>query len=103
MAAAGIQPPYQGKKVTLDTDCLIRLGIFVKGGGAAVGAVAGKYGPGVLANGLSAAGFPLAGSYAGAAATTAAEISSGPLGITASILMALGYLEKECSCNAGKK
>ena len=103
MQAAGIQPPYEQKTMTLDVECMAKLGITVKGSGAVAGAYAGKYGPGLVARGLSAAGGPTAGAYAGAAGTTLAEISSGPIGITASILGAVGYLAKECECKAGQK
>lgn len=92
--------------------CLINLPMFVtfehakvadklrwhKGSAAAGGTALGKYGPGILAEGVSAAGAPVAASYLGAGATTLAEISSGPLGIGASIIGAISFLTSECEC-----
>lgn len=98
MNAAGMQGPYRGYTKTYDTVCLAKLGIFVKGSAAAGGTALGKYGPGILAEGVSAAGAPVAASYLGAGATTLAEISSGPLGIGASIIGAISFLTSECEC-----
>ena len=98
MNAAGMQGPYRGYTKSYDTVCLAKLGIFVKGGAAAGGTALGKYGPGILAEGVSAAGAPVAASYLGAGATTLAEISSGPLGIGASIIGAISFLTSECEC-----
>jgi RHS repeat-associated protein len=102
MNAAGIAPPYGYSTIKLDVVCLAKLGIGVKGTGAAAGTIAGKYVPGIAARGASAAGAPLLGAYAGAAGTTIAEISSGPIGIAASVLGAVSFLAKECECKDGK-
>jgi RHS repeat-associated protein len=98
MRAAGIAPPYEYTTLTLDTVCLAKYGIGVKGTGAVAGTALGKYGPGLLARGASAAGAPAVGAYLGMSATTIAEISTGPFGIGASVLGAVSYLAKECKC-----
>jgi len=103
MAAAGIQPPYTYTTKTYDWKCILKLGITVKGTSAAAGYAAGKYGPGLLARGFAAAGAPVVGAYAGAAGTTAAAISSGPIGITFTLGGAAAYLAGECECKAGQK
>jgi RHS repeat-associated protein len=102
MQAAGIKGPYSYVYKKYDLTCMLKLGIFVKGSSAAAGVAAGRYGPGLAARGLSAAGAPLAGAYAGAIGTTAAEIASGPIGITFSVVGAASYLLNECECNAGE-
>jgi RHS repeat-associated protein len=104
MKAAGLQGPYFPRTVTgtYSATCLAKLGIGVKGTAAVAGQAAGKYLPGAAANGLSRVGLPVAGAYVGAAGTTIAEISSGPIGIAVSVVGALSYLEKECKCEGAK-
>jgi RHS repeat-associated protein len=102
MKAAGMAPPYEQTSITLDLNCLAKFGIGAKGGAAGAGYVAGKHLPGILANGASKVGMPAAGAYIGAGGTAIAEISSGPLGITASIMGAIGYLAEKCKCKGAK-
>ena len=103
MQAAGMKGPYHYVYKTYDWECILKLGVGVKGTSAAAGAAAGKYGPGLAARGLSAAGAPVVGAYAGMAGTALAEVASGPLGIMASLLGAGAYLAEKCECNPGKK
>ena len=105
MKAAGLQGPYFPQKTTgtYSMTCLAKLGIGVKGTGAVAGNLAGKQLPGAFSNALARVGFPVAGAYAGAAGTTIAEVSSGPIGITVSVVGAVAYLAKECKCDQNGK
>lgn len=101
LRAAGFKGPYSREYKTYDWKCLLTAGILVKGSSFAAGIVAGQYGPGLAASGLSAAGAPTLGAYAGMAGTTAHAIASSPVGVTVSILGALYYLNEKCECKAG--
>lgn len=96
MQAAGLQRPYfpQTFSGTYSMRCILKRGIGVKGTVAVAGTAAGKHFPGALANAAARVGAPVVGAYIGAAGTTIAEISSGPLGITASVVGAFAFLEK---------
>ena len=101
MKAAGLEPPYGYTTMTLDTKCLAKLGLAVKAPMAVGGAVAGKYGPNMASKAAGAIG-PRAASYVGMGATGLAEVSSGPLGVTFSLVGAAQFLVKECECKGGK-
>ena len=102
MRAAGISPPYGYTTMTLDTKCLLNLGIGVAAPKAAAGSLLGKYGPAIAAKGVGAVAGPLAGAHAGAAGTTAAAIMASPPGVAVTVMGAASFLVKQCECKAGK-